>query len=88
MLGIFLSAAPAILRKLKAGANVEIEAPGQTVGFNLESIYHKKKEYCIWVRYHVVLYEVPHIYMDYVISHLANFIIPVPSRLLQCSKCL
>lgn len=40
----------AILCKLKAGVNEEVDAPGQTVGFNLETITHRKREYCIWVR--------------------------------------
>lgn len=46
---IFLSTVSAILRKLKAGVNAEIETPGQTVGFNLENIYIRKRQYCVWV---------------------------------------
>ena len=40
---------PAILQKLKAGMSTEVEAPQQTVGFNIENITYKKKEYCVWV---------------------------------------
>ena len=40
---------PAILQKLKAGMSTEVEAPQQTVGFNIENIMYKKKEYCVWV---------------------------------------
>ena len=39
-----------ILKRLKAGGKGEFETPGQTVGFNLETITYKKREYSVWVR--------------------------------------
>jgi GTPase SAR1 family protein len=33
---------------LKAGVREEIEAPGQTVGFNLETVSVKKRQYNVW----------------------------------------
>jgi signal recognition particle receptor subunit beta len=37
-----------ILRRLKSGLKEDWEPPGQTVGFNLETIPYKKRNYCIW----------------------------------------